>query len=125
PCQISRQYDPVAEFLQLRARSPFAAEAVRRANEAFTTSLANIPELVVSSERFPSEEVQGTLSQYEALAERLPVALRASASVTIADLWVRFRRYDRARALYRWLLAAAPAGIDTTSVRQRLQALPT
>ncbi|HVH09863.1 MAG TPA: hypothetical protein VM736_08700, partial [Gemmatimonadales bacterium] len=93
-------------------------------NQAFTTPLARFPDQVLSSAQFPSDAVQGLLGQYQALAERLPVALRGTASATIADLWVRLRQVDRARTLYQWLLAIAPAGIDTGSVRQRLLALP-
>ena len=64
------------------------------------------------------------LARYDTIAEGLPPPLRASAAVTIADLWARFLRYDRARVLYREVLASAAPGLDTSDIRRRLRALP-
>ena len=64
------------------------------------------------------------LARYDTIAEGLPPPLRASAAVTIADLWARFLRYDRARVLYREVLETAAPGLDTSDIRRRLHALP-
>jgi len=124
PCYIGRQFDPIADFLRQYPTSPFASDGVRHANEAFTTALADIPDLSEPSEQFPPDTVQAMLARYDTIAEGLPPPLRASAAVTIADLWARFLRYDRARVLYREVLASAAPGLDTSDIRRRLRALP-
>lgn len=124
PCYIGRQFDPVADFLRQYPKSPFASDGVRYANEAFTTALADIPDLSEPSEEFPPDKVQAMLARYDTIAEGLPPPLRASAAVTIADLWARFLRYDRARVLYREVLETAAPGLDTSDIRRRLHALP-
>ena len=124
PCYIGRQFDPVADFLRQYPKSPFASDGVRYANEAFTTALADIPDLSEPSQEFPPDKVQAMLARYDTIAEGLPPPLRASAAVTIADLWARFLRYDRARVLYREVLASAAPGLDTSDIRRRLRALP-
>src|SRR2546427_4466159 len=124
PCYIGREFDPVADFLRQYPKSNFASDGVRYANEAFTTALADIPDLSEPSEEFPPDTVQAMLARYDTIAEGLPPPLRASAAVTIADLWARFLRYDRARVLYREVLETAAPGLDTSDIRRRLHALP-
>jgi len=123
PCYIERQFAPVADFLSQYPNSPFAVEGVRRANEAFTRALSDVADLTEPSDCYRPAEVQALLSRYDSVAERLPAPVRVSATLTIADVWARFQRRERARPLYEWVLATGGASVDTAAVRRRLRAL--
>lgn len=123
PCYIAREFDLVAEFLRGYPGSPFVPEAVRRANEAFTSALADVVDLTAPSDDYPPGKVQELLARYDTIAEHLPLEVRAQATLMSADLWSRFLNRERARALYGWLLAAHVPGVDTSDVRLRLNAL--
>ncbi len=104
-----------AAFLRRYPNSALAPQALQRLDETFSLMLADPPD---------SEGFRVGLEAYQALADSLPLPPRARASESIGDLWVRARRYDRARPLYQWLLTTHPPGVDTVAVRRRLQALP-
>ncbi len=123
-CYIGRQFGQVSQFLKDRPGSRFAAEAVARANEAFTANLKEAGDLNAPRERYDPEKVKELLRQYDNLAALFPKRIRTKAFLVIAELWAKFLDYDRAKGIYKALLADEPDEATAQAAKEGLAAIP-
>ena len=109
PCDVDSQFEPVQDFLRNYPNSPYAEEAVERANKAFQSTLGEstwrtpweeIKDPNTAVEGYDPEPIKKKLATYEEIAASLPPHLCAKAYETIAYYWGRFGEYGRAKALY-------------------------
>gem|GEM_PF-4411939 len=123
-CHIERQFNRVNQFLKDHPGSKFAENAVARANKAFTSSLKDIGDYNAARERYNPERIKALLQEYDDLAALFPHNTRIKAYLTIAGLWAKFLNYERARRIYKAILADAPDEGTAKAAKEGLAALP-
>lgn len=121
---IERQFGRVSQFLKDRPGSRFAAEAVARANEAFVSNLKETGGYNLPRERYDPGRAKALLREYDELASLLPRSVRIKAYLPIAGLWAKFLNYERAKRLYRAILADEPDEASARAAKDGLAAVP-
>jgi len=109
PCYISREWDPLAAFLQAYPASPFADAAIERTLAAFGF-VETDKDLRTSTGFSDPEEIRKLTESLEAVGRMLPsrggrLLLRA------AEIWEAFFDYDRARDVYRAALQTPDSAV--------------
>lgn len=96
-CYVEYKFGGLKVFLKKYPLSVLAAEAVSRANAAFTG--LEVKDFTAKTEYYDPEKLKATLGEYEEIAGMLPPPLRAKAYKTIAGLWEKFLEDERAKRL--------------------------
>jgi hypothetical protein len=122
PCYIERGFSSVAAFLLAYPQSPYAPEAVSRANEAFVDVLTHRPETGYLW-HFDTAAVRGLIASYDTVATALPATLQAEAYQVIGPLWAGFGNASRSQELYRLRVAELRGFGDTLTLRRRWDSL--
>lgn len=130
-CYIENAFAPVRDFLLRYPASPHAAEAVKRADDAFRkmlwgdtwkTEWTEIKDPNEASDYYDPNNLKKLVQDYEDVAEKLPVRFRATAWETVAYYRNKFGEKERARALYQRILQENPAYEGNAEIRRQLAA---
>lgn len=131
-CYIENGFSRVREFLLRYPDTPHTAEAVKRADDAFRKTLwgdvwktewTEIKDPNKASQFYDPNNLKKLVQDYEDLAEKLPVHVRASSWETVAYYRNKFGEKDRARTMYERILKENPAYENNGEIRRQLAAL--
>jgi tetratricopeptide (TPR) repeat protein len=131
-CPIAAGFSPVFRFLLFYPDSPHTAEAAKRADNAFRESLwgpewktdwTEVKDPNQPTEYYDPKQLQGLVSEYEGLAEKLAPQYRPRIYETVAYYHAKFGETEQARQLYSRILEQAPKYENIVEVKEALKKL--